>query len=145
MTLLRQVDNITLGGAKESGGNLDNIHADTGDINNTTILMRRLISLMESLAVVDSAQRQRIVVDNPAASPANVQSSAAAPINATLLVAHAPALTTQGSNAVVNGAPTMAAAINPVYVWAAPVDQRWLVMDQAQSTYAQSLRANLSF
>jgi hypothetical protein len=82
------------------------------------LLLRRMVKLLESNAVVDINMRQKVFVAG--AYPAtNTPTGFAPAINA-----------------------------GPQYwlpVWVGPVDQRFQVIDAARNTYANSIRNNLTF
>jgi hypothetical protein len=91
--------------------------------------LRRLVSLMESNAVVDSSGRQRIVID---------QIATAAVTNTAGL----------GPSAVANtpgGNPYTSSSIPILTVSEGPVDQRWRIIDSTQTSYAVAMRTQLSW
>lgn len=96
--------------------------------DDTLILLRRIVKLLESNAVVDINNRQKVVVDSVTAN----------------------SLTTAGwntglvGNIVTIGAPTLG-TIAPLPIWEGPVDQRFRIMDAARLTYNQGIRSHLSF
>ncbi len=92
----------------------------------SVVLLRRIVKLLESSAVVDANMRQRVAVDN------------------VLLGSGSATLGAPGVNNVTANAPTFT-NISYVPVWVGPVDQRYLLMDQARNTYANSVRSQLIF
>lgn len=103
------------------------IYNKTGEDSNT--LLRRLVKLLESQAVVDSANRQKITIDSTTSQGL-----------------YTGGLTTAlAGETVTAGAPSVAGTIYPFYVWETPVDQRWRVIEAARHNYAASIRSNLSF
>jgi hypothetical protein len=99
----------------------------TNEDSNT--LLRRLVKLLESQAIVDSANRQRVAIDSVTGVISTMGVSLAA-----------------GPNS-----PTIAAPVMPgsaVYwqpIWEGPVDQRWRVIDAARLSYNLGIRNQLSF
>lgn len=95
--------------------------------DDTIILLRRLVKLLESNAVVDIQGKQRITIDS---------------ITNTV---------TMGTNLAAagggNGISTVPVNVATIYqpVWEGPVDQRFRIMNDARNAYANSIRANLSF
>ena len=102
------------------------------DLSDSIILLRRMVKLLESSAVVDANMRQRVAVDNILAF-----SGSGTPLGG--IGAGSP-----GVNSITAAAP---AATNVSYtpVWVGPVDQRYVLMDQSRNTYANAIRPNLSF
>ena len=92
--------------------------------------LRRLISLMESNAVVDSSGRQRIIIDTIAS---------AAVTNTTGL----------GPSAIGNtpgaATPNTCSSIPMLTISEGPVDQRWRIMDSSQTSYGICIRNQLSW
>jgi hypothetical protein len=107
---------------------------NTEQLNDTLILFRRLLQLADSLSTVDISNRQRVAVETIAGTTlgraiTGVDSGAGIP----------------APNAIAINAPSYGAP-NAVYyqpVWVGPVDQRWLVKDQARNTYANAIRSNI--
>lgn len=93
--------------------------------------LRRLISLMESNAIVDSSGRQKIIID--AITTAAVTNTTGFGPNVTS--------STPGS-ATPYAAPT---AIPVLTISEGPVDQRWRVMEAAQTSAAVALRPQLIY
>lgn len=104
------------------------------DMLDMLTLLRRISHQADSLSTVDVANRQRVVVES---------------ILGTTL-GRALAGTDSGAgvaspNIITPNAPSIGAP-NAIYyqpVWVGPVDQRWLIKDQARNTYANSIRSNL--
>ena len=98
-------------------------------------LLRRLVKLLESSAVVDVANRQRIAVET---------------IAGTTLGASVTGLSS-GAGVATTNYPTAAAPQNYAStsywlpVWTGPVDQRYQIIDAARTSYATGIRANLAF
>jgi hypothetical protein len=103
------------------------------------LLLRRILRVLESNSIVDNKQRQRVTVE----AIGNSSASASTEIAATLPVTVASAVGTTGST-VQNGSPTIG---TPVYqaVWEGPVDQRWRIIDAARTAFAVGVRPNLVF
>lgn len=93
--------------------NNDEINPTTDE---TVVLLRRILKVLESNATIDSQQRQKITLDA---------------ITAALTLA---TVTTVGSVGSVGGNyPSSTAG----------VDIRWQIMDQAKNTYANAIRSQL--
>jgi len=92
----------------------------------SVILLRRVVKLLESNAVVDANMRQRMTVD---VMPAVALSTVANMIG----------------GAVGNNPPT--GSINQSYlpVWSGPVDPRWTNIELARTSYNTGIRTNLIF
>lgn len=131
-----------MGGAvtvASGGGNTETIvasvNAQTTTSSEEAILLRRMVKIMESLAVTDVAKRQKVAIEYIAGTTlghAVTGLSSGAGIAST--------------NAPFAGAPlTSAGTIYMQPVWVGPVDQRYQIKDQARAAYANSIRANLSF
>jgi hypothetical protein len=125
-----------------NGGQTRIYNSDGSDINlddsddNLVFVLQQLIKRVESLATVDISKRQRVALD-----------SVTAIIN-TLGIAVTGATSGAGvsaPNPVSPNAPTTIAGATVYYqpVWVGPVDQRWLIKDQARNTYANAIRSNL--
>jgi hypothetical protein len=91
-------------------------------------LLRRLVKLMESQAVVDAYNRQRVSVETIPTILGGYTAAAAA------------------TSLPTAGAPVMnASTAYFVQTWAGPVDPRWTNLEQAKINYNTGVRANLSF
>jgi hypothetical protein len=93
------------------------------------ILLRRIVKLLEPSATQDSGQRQKVTIDSVTTSAFGSMG-----VNTAVL-----------GNSVTIGAPTFPATIAPIYIWEAPVEQRWRVIDAARNTYSNSIRNKLTF
>ena len=125
---------LTLSYDTSSMSNTDNlqIFINVEDVNDA--LLRRLSTQVDSLSTVDISNRQKVVVES---------------ILGTTL---GRAITGQDAgqgipapNSIAINAPSYAAPVAVYYqpVWVGPVDQRWLIKDQARNTYANAIRSNL--
>jgi len=94
------------------------------------ILLRRAVKLLESNAVVDANNRQRITLD---ALTAGVLSTGGTYCGSST-----------GINIPTAGAPIMGGNYW-LQVWTGPVDQRWGMMDTARLTYDNGIRSHLAF
>jgi hypothetical protein len=100
-----------------------------------SLLLRRIVKLLESQAVVDSAMRQRIVVEGIIGttlgnSVTGLSSGAGVP----------------STNFPTAGSPIQSPATSYWQnVWIGPVDQRYQIIDAAQANYNSSIRNKLSF
>jgi hypothetical protein len=111
---IRQDSTATI--AKETGGNLASIAttASTLASEDAITYLRRIVKLMESQAVTDSAQRQKITLDS---------------ITGSLTLA---TITTVGTVSTVTSATALGG-----------VDARYLYIDTAHNAYANAVRPNL--
>lgn len=87
------------------------------------ILLRRMVKLLESNAVVDSSQRQRVVVEQATAANLNVTTTL-------------PASAANIGQVVAGYGPQAAAAANII-------DSRFQLIDIARNTYANGIRSKL--
>lgn len=130
-TLVNNV--ITFGYSTASMDNTDvlQVYVDVEGFDDSfNAFMRRLISLMESNGVVDSSGRQRVIIDTIAT---------AAVTNTTGL---GPNVT---GNTPGSATPNTVSAIPMLTVSEGPVDQRWRIMDSAQTAYGACTRAQLTW
>jgi hypothetical protein len=95
--------------------------------DDTLAILRRIAKILESSATVDASNRQRVVIET-----LTTYSGTAA-------------LGVPGVNQITATAPNSISNINYVPVWVGPVDQRYVLMDQARNTYANGIRSNLIF
>ena len=112
--------------------NRTKITDDTGTVINpasddTVMLLRRIVKLLESNAVVDVQNRQRVTIDSVPTS-----------------------ITTLGISLGNVNTPTTVAPITNTSayyqpVWEGPVDQRFRVMEDAHTAYQLGIRSHLSF
>lgn len=99
------------------------------------ILLRRIVKLLESNAVVDIQSRQRVVIDSITIGASGLGVAVA---GASSLLA--------STNYPTNLAPTQQpATMGWQPVWIGPVDQRFQIIDAARLTYDQGIRSHLSF
>lgn len=110
-----------------------NIANSSGEsINNATeesiLLLRRIVKMLESNTVVDTLMRQRISVDN----------------TVSVLPTTYP-LTVAGTNAPTVGIPLASGTIYYQPTWSGPVDPRWTSLEQARLSYNTGIRNNLIF
>lgn len=94
-------------------------------------LLRRMVKLLEPLAVQDSSQRQRVTVEN---STITVAQGSAANLNATVAQATAANL---NANVGTVGSVTNIAGLGGV-------DPRFQFIDQARNAYANGIRSNIT-
>ena len=90
-------------------------------------LLRRIVKLLEPMAVTDTSQRQRVAIDSVVAG-----------------------ITTLGVSLNGPNAPSSlgAPAASSMYwqpVWIGPVDQRWEMIDRARMGYNEGIRSHLSW
>ena len=96
-------------------------------------LLLKIMKILESNTVVDSSNRQRVVVES-LTMPALVAGAAAIGAVGTAQTTNTPGnpyatQTTTTANNVLEG----------------PVDQRWRIINEARNVFANSIRPNLSF
>ena len=94
----------------------------------TVILLRKIVKLLEASTVVDSQQRQRVAVDSITAASGGTSLGVAV---------------TNGGNTPVATPPVGAGTIYAQGVWEMPVDQRWRIAENARMVFATSIRSNL--
>ena len=94
----------------------------------TVVLLRRLVKLLESQAVVDSANRQKVTIDSTSGNALYLGGQGLAAAGNVLTVA-----------APVNG------TTYPFYTFEGPVEQRWRVMEDSHQAYQLGIRSHLSF
>lgn len=94
----------------------------------TIVLLRRLVKLLESNAVVDIQNKQKITLDT-------ITNGVSLGTNVALL---------GGGNGPTPSAPVNIAAIYQP-VWIGPVDQRFQIIDAARLTYDNGIRSHLTF
>jgi hypothetical protein len=104
-------------------------------------LLRRILKVLESSQIVDTKQRQRVVVEaiGTNSAPASTE------INATLPVTVASVTSVAGaSQGPTTNAPTLSTTLfQPI--WEGPVDQRWRVAEDSHISYQLGIRSRLSF
>lgn len=106
-------------------------------------LLRRMNKLLESNAIVDSQQRQRIAVE---AMPTTT-------VTGTVTVGTAPTTavtnTTGFGNTFASQTPGQGmynlTVPNLLGIYEAPVDQRWRIIDATRASYGSAIRPNLIF
>lgn len=99
-----------------------------GQIDETNLLLRRVVKLLESSAVVDSASRQRVVVDSIPTILSYYLTGAG------------------GAQWPTSGPPLFStSSLYTMPVWEGPVDQRWRVMEESHVSYSQNIRSKLTF
>jgi hypothetical protein len=108
----------------------DNQTNGTQKTQNTedTLLLRRIVKLLESQATVDINNRQRIAIDSTTNSTT---------YNGGLA-------TSAGGSLITAGVPTVGTTY-PFYTWEGPVDQRWRVMEDSHVSYQLGIRSRLVF
>lgn len=104
--------------------------ASQATMESLNAFLRRLVSLLESNAVVDSSGRQRITIDT----------IATAAVTNTAGLGPSAISNTPGS-----ATPTACSSIPILTVSEGPVDQRWRIIDSSQMSYGICLRNQLSW
>lgn len=122
---LFDVDGNLLTAATGSANSATKIKDSTGEVINpateeSLILLRRMLKQIDSLAVIDSAQRQRVTIDS---------------------ISNNLTLGTVSTVATVTTVNTVTTVSNVVSMGG--VDARFLYMDTARNAYANSIRSNL--
>jgi len=124
-------DLLRYDGIAGAWSNTTDVMAQNGDSWNT--LLRRMNKLLESLTIVDSQQRQRVVVE---AAPNTT-------VNGTVSVQSTTGNYTSQLQVVGSGSTTTTAST--FMVNEGPVDQRWRIVDDARSCYGINIRSRLTF
>jgi len=104
----------------------------------SVILLRRIVKLLESSGTIDVKQRQKITIDalgNSGGTPTEV--AATVPVSGSVTATLAASAINAG-NIVVQYGPQATAA-------AAGLDSRFLLMDTSRNAYANGIRANLAY
>ena len=105
--------------------------------DDTVVLLRRIVKLMESQAVVDIAKRQRVAIDSVTGVITTI---------GTALPGLSSGAGVAITNAVTANAPTQSAASTYFQpVWVGPVDQRYQIKDNARMVYDTCMRSKLAF
>ncbi len=99
----------------------------------TIILLRRIAKLLESSAVTDSSQRQRVIVEQGTAANLLVTASGTVAANSTAV-----ASTVNMGQVVVGFGGQATAAANII-------DSRFSLIDIARNTYSNGIRSKLSW
>lgn len=110
------------------------------------ILLRRIVKLLEPLAVQDSSQRQRISLDAATATVTVAQGSAVN-LNATVAQATATnlnATVSQGTASNLNANVGTVGSVTNI-AGLGGVDPRFQFIDQARIAYSNGIRNNLNF
>lgn len=119
------------------GSNFNDISIGTdGKIassDESNVLLRRIVKLLESNAVVDIQGKQKI----------NVESANSFPFG-TVLGSSSTTTPIPTVNAPTNLAPIQQASqFSWIPVWIGPIDQRFVMIDQSRNTYANGIRRSL--
>ena len=93
----------------------------------TVLLLRRIVKMLESSAVVDGKMRQRIITDSTSGVYGTYN------------------LTAAGTNFPTNSAPITSSTVSYVATWNGPIDPRWTNVEQARITYNTNIRNKLKF
>ena len=91
----------------------------------TLLLLRRIVKMLESGTVVDSNMRQRLIVDSLPAIYGQY------------------GLTNVGTNYPTNVAPGINTTVSYVATWNGPIDPRWTNIEQARISYGTGIRNNI--
>jgi len=104
-------------------------NSDGEFVTEETLLLRRIVKLLESNAVVDSNMRQKVALDYPTTviSGTDYGIGYAAP------------------NAITANAPSAGTSRPYLAVWCGVVDQRYEIIDRARTAYNLGIRNQLSF
>lgn len=99
----------------------------------TIVLLRRIAKLLESSAVTDSSQRQRVIVEQATAANLNITASGTVAANSTAV-----ASTVNMGQVVVGFGGQATAAANII-------DSRFSLIDIARNSYANGIRSKLTW
>jgi hypothetical protein len=107
------------------------------------VLLRRILKVLESNNIVDTKQRQRVVVEAIGTNnaPASTEINATVPVTATLASVTSIAGAGQGPT---TGPPLLATTLYQP-IWEGPVDQRWRVAEDSHISYQLSMRSHLTW
>lgn len=129
-------DNSSLHINADGSINVGSVAASAGMAQeDSVVLLRRIVKLLESNATVDLQNRQKVVVEAFIGSGLGIPTTGL----------------DSGVGTPTTNRPTALAPIpapNAVYwqpVWEGPVDQRYRIMDAAQSNYNLNVRSKLAF
>jgi hypothetical protein len=100
------------------------------------VLLRRILKVLESNNIVDTKQRQRVVVE-----AIGTEINATVPVTATLASVTSIAGAGQGPT---TGPPLLATTLYQP-IWEGPVDQRWRVAEDSHISYQLSMRSHLTW
>lgn len=111
---------------------------------NIELLLRRILKVMESNAVIDSQQRQRITLDAVTAS-ANSQTTLAGslPVSGTVSAPNINAGHIGPTN--LTNPYLLSTNISVGWITEAPVHQLWRCLEDARNNYSSSIRSKLTF
>lgn len=106
----------------------------------SNLLLRRILKVLESNSIVDNKQRQKVVIDavGNSNSPASTEVGSALPITGNM----GTAITAGGSTITLS--PTLGTVVYQA-VWEGPVDQRWRVTEDSHVSYQLGIRSKLAF
>jgi hypothetical protein len=112
---------------------------------NLAALLRRMNKLLESNAVVDLIQRQRITVDAIRTSAtATTDLAGTMPVSGTVTAALGNVTSTSQQNSPINPY-TLSTSQAIGLIMEGPVHQFWRVANDAQACYASAIRSRLTF
>ena len=112
---------------------------------NLAALLRRMNKLLESNAVVDLAQRQRVTVDAIRTSAtATTDLAGTMPVSGTVTAALGNVTSTSQQNSPINPY-TLSTSQGIGLIMEGPVHQFWRVANDAQACYASAIRSRLTF
>lgn len=101
----------------------ENINSATDE---TLLMLRKMVKMLESKTVVDSQMKQRVTVDSA--------SSAIGPYS----------ISNIGTNYPTNVAPGINTTVYYMATWNGPIDPRWTNVEQARITYNTNIRNKLN-
>jgi hypothetical protein len=117
------------------------------------LLLRRILKVLESSAIVDPRRRQKVVLDaigTVVATGLPTEVTTTIPVSGTVTVGAITSPASTGTSVASGGQgptasfPTLATTVYQP-VWEGPVDQRWRVIEAARTSYAVGIRSNLVF
>jgi hypothetical protein len=105
--------------------------------NEALVLLRRMVKLLESNAVVDIQNRQKIIIDSVTLGG----TSLGVAVNGLSSLAGVPSPNAPTANAPIQ----QVSSSNWLPVWTGPVDSRFQIIDAARNTYANAIRSKITF
>jgi hypothetical protein len=139
---------LTYNTTSHSAGDVLQIFLDVESYEESLqVLLRRMNKLLESNAVVDLQQRQRITIDSIRSSAtATTDLAGNIPVSVSGTVTVNPTVAI-GSSIIANSAanPYSTATSTTQAVFEGPVHQFWRIANDAQACYSATIRSKLSF
>jgi len=132
--------------ARDAQGNPIEVASENGlgVVANILYLLRRIVKLLESNAVTDSQQRQKVVVEGTVA--ASLAASSGTSVISGTVTANIAGSAGVGS-LVANtaaGSPYASSSQTAQLVMEGPVSQEWRIIDAARTSFAVGIRTKLT-